>query len=492
MTTSDRPTVDTPTDAPAPPVGLRGRMGTVQLVLTVLAFSAPLTVVIAWIPFLIIYNGVGAPTSFIVASLLLLVFAVGFTTMTRYIPNPGAFYAYITAGLGRIPGLGAGFLAIYAYLLLMLAGSAYAGFSATGLVSDVLGGPHIAWYWYSLAVLAAIAVLGYLNVELSAKVLSVVMTLEILIIVAFNGAVFADGGPEGRSLEPFTWNAFTSGSVGLGLLFAVVSFLGFEGTAVYREETKDPARTVPRATFAAVVFMGLLYGAAAWLLIVSLGASGAVAAVESDPGGVYFASLTTYVGRFATDAATVLIVTSWFACVLSMHNVLTRYTFSLGTDGVFPRLLGRAHTRHGSPHVASITVSVVVFAVALVFVLAGADPVVMYGQLAGASGFAIVTLLLITSLAVLAYFHRRRSTEPGSVDASLWRTLIAPAVATMGLGVVLYLALTNFPMMIGGSTSRAVLLQVLNWGVLLAGIGVAVLYRKRRPDVYLRIGRQDV
>jgi len=66
-------------------------MGTVQLVLTVLAFSAPLTVVIAWIPFLVIYNGVGAPTSFVVAALLLLVFAVGFTTMTRYIPNPGAF-----------------------------------------------------------------------------------------------------------------------------------------------------------------------------------------------------------------------------------------------------------------------------------------------------------------------------------------------------------------------------------------------------------------
>ena len=72
-----------------------------ELVLTVLAFSAPLTVVIAWIPFLVIYNGIGAPTAFVVAAVLLLVFSVGFTTMTRYILNPGAFYAYITAGLGR-------------------------------------------------------------------------------------------------------------------------------------------------------------------------------------------------------------------------------------------------------------------------------------------------------------------------------------------------------------------------------------------------------
>jgi amino acid transporter len=461
-------------------------MGAMELVLTVLAFSAPLTVVIAWIPFLVIYNGIGAPTAFVVAAVLLLVFSVGFTTMTRYILNPGAFYAYITAGLGRVAGLGAGFLAIYAYLLLMLAGSAYAGFSAGGLVSRVLGGPDIAWYWYSLAFLIAISVLGYLNVEFSAKVLSLVMMLEIITIVVFDVAVFADGGPEGLSLQPFTWSAFSSGSIGLGLLFAVVSFLGFEGTAIYREETKDPVRTIPRATVAAVVFMGLLYAASAWMLITSLGTNSAVAAVEADPGGVFFSSMTTYVGRIASDAATVLIVTSWFACVLSMHNVLTRYGFSLGTDGVLPSKLGTAHPRHGSPNVASLAVTALIIACGLTFVLAGADPVLMYGQLAGASGFAIVLLLVITSLAVLVYFRRC-----GPVQASRWRTVIAPTLSTIGLAAVLYLAFVNFPLMIGGSMTQAVLMQAVNWGVLAAGMLLAVVYRKRRPQVYRRIGRQE-
>ena len=212
----------------------------------------------------------------------------------------------------------------------MLAGSAYAGFSASGLVSRVLGGPDIAWYWYSLAFLIAISVLGYLNVEFSAKVLSLVMMLEIITIVVFDVAVFADGGPEGLSLQPFTWSAFSSGSIGLGLLFAVVSFLGFEGTAIYREETKDPVRTIPRATVAAVVFMGVLYAASAWMLITSLGTDSAVAAVEADPGGVFFSSMTTYVGRIASDAATVLIVTSWFACVLSMHSSAANSARRLG------------------------------------------------------------------------------------------------------------------------------------------------------------------
>src|SRR5215475_7804673 len=82
------------------PRTLQGRIGTIELMLTVLAFSAPLTVVAAFAVFVLTYNR-SAPIAFAVAIVLLLLFSVGYTTMTRYLPNPGAFYAYITAGLGR-------------------------------------------------------------------------------------------------------------------------------------------------------------------------------------------------------------------------------------------------------------------------------------------------------------------------------------------------------------------------------------------------------
>ena len=87
-------------------------------------------------------------------------------------------------------------------------------------------------------------------------------------------------------------------------------------------------------------------------------------------------------------------------------------------------------------------------------------------------------MLVITRLAVLVYFRRR-----GPVGASRWRTVVAPAVSTIGLGIVAYLALVNFPMMIGGSTSQAVLMKVINWGVLAAGMALAIVYRRRRPAV---------
>ncbi|MCV7063790.1 hypothetical protein H7I76_32770, partial [Mycolicibacterium vaccae] len=51
--------------------------------------------------------------------------------MSKFVPNPGAFYAYVTAGLGKHAGLGGAFLAIFAYWLIATATYAFLG-SATG------------------------------------------------------------------------------------------------------------------------------------------------------------------------------------------------------------------------------------------------------------------------------------------------------------------------------------------------------------------------
>src|SRR5262249_1490580 len=158
---------------------------------------------------------------------LLLFFAVGYTTMTRYLPNPGAFYAYITAGLGRRAGLGSSFLAMYGYVTMAVGTVAFFGTVASSLVSDPFHGPVIPWYVYALLCVTATGILGYFRIDLSAKVLSVAMGLEVLIVMIFNIAVLIKGGPEGRSLAPFSLTGFGSDDVGLAVLFAATCFLGF-------------------------------------------------------------------------------------------------------------------------------------------------------------------------------------------------------------------------------------------------------------------------
>lgn len=469
------------------PASLKGRIGTIELVLTVLAFSAPVVVVTGVTPFVIVFGGIGAPSAFLVAMVLLIIFAVGYTTMTRYLPNPGGFYAYITAGLGRPMGLGASFLALLAYLAVGVGTYVFFGVMAKDFVEAVLSGPALPWWLYSMGCAVLTGLLGYFRLDLSAKVLSVVMVGEILIVTVFNFSVFSDGGPEGRTLEPFTWHAFTGGSPGLALLFAATCFLGFEATAVFREEVKDPRRTIPRATYLAVGLIGVFYVVSSWLLVVAYGKGNVTEVAGTNFAGMFSEAITGYVGVWARDVLGVLVVTSAFACVLSVQNILSRYSYSLGVDGVLPKALGRVHPRHGSPYVSSMAITVLTILILAVLALSASDPAAVYSRLGGTGGFAVLLLMLLTSISVVVFFRRRRDI----VDTSWWSTMAAPMLSALGLLAVLYLAISNFQLMTGGELPMAVGLQVAIWGTLVVGIVTAIIFRTRRPITYERIGRQE-
>lgn len=467
---------------------LEGRMGTTELVFTVLGFNGPLAAVAGYLAFIIYFNGVGAPLMLAIAGAINVIFAVGFTAMSRYMPNPGAFYSYITAGLGRVLGLGGAFLAVFAYALVILGVYAFFGIITGQLVSNTLSGPTIDWYWYSLVAWVVITFLSYRNIAASARTLLVALALELVVVMVFNIAVFVNGGPQGRSLMPFDPNVAFQQNVGSALLFSVGLFLGFEATAIFREEVKRPLKTVPRATYIAVISMTVLYVLTSWLIITAYGVDEAAKVAQSSPSDMFTKAVSRYVGTVGVDVVSVLLITSTFAALLSTSNVLTRYLFSLGKDRVLPGFLGHVHGRHASPNRAALVVSGVMLIGGIIIVISGADPGIAYGSLAGVGGFAIIVLETITSVAVFVFFRRARRIE----SVSTVQTVIAPILATLGLGLVVYLALTNFSTLIGGSETLAVIFQIVVLAVVLSGVVLALIYRRTRPEAYRRIGRQEI
>lgn len=476
-----------PPDAAGDTAHLQGRMGVVELALTVLAFAAPLASVVGVLPLVIIFAGVGAPLAFVAATVVLLLFSVGYTTMSRYLPNPGAFYAYISAGLGKTVGLASSFLAMLGYMMVGLGITLFFGIVAHDTVATTLHGPDLPWWSYSILLVLIVGALGYLRIDLSAKVLSVVMVVEIVIVLVFDAAVGAKGGPEGRSLEPFTWSAFSQGQVGVAVLFAVITFLGFEATAIFREETKNPRRTVPRATYLGVVCIGAFYILTTWLLIVAYGPSQAPDVANANAPAMFTDAMQAFVGIWGRDTINILVVTSAFAAVLSCQNIVARYGHSLGVDRALPSALGKVHPRHGSPHVSSLVFTAIFLAGVLVF--SRSDPAKTYAWLAGAGGFPLLLLMFLTSVAVLVFFHRSRTEI---TDTTSWHTRVAPVLAIIGLGAALYMSFTNFTLVTGGDEGIAVALQVVTWGVFVAGIVLALFFRAKRPETYARIGRQSL
>ncbi len=453
---------------------LTGRLGVGAIVFMVVAAAAPLTVIAGSVPIGVAAgNGAGFPAMYVISAVVLLFFAVGFTAMTKHVPNAGAFYSYIGAGLGRGTGLGGALVALISYVTVQGAVYGYIGFLFGDLVAG-WGGPSLPWWLWTFLFLAIAGVLGYRHIELSSKVLGVLLIGEVGIVLILDAAIVGQGGgDEGLSSAFLKPAEVFAGSPGLGLMFAIAGFIGFESTAIFRDEARDPERTIPRATYAALALIGVFYTLSSWAIVSAWGDEAVVAESAADPGGIVVTTAQNYLGTASADVLQVLFVTSLFAAVLSFHNVLSRYVFSLGNAGVLPGMCGRSHTRHASPHVASLVTTAVGGLLMAACAIAGLDPVLeVFTWLAGIASVGIVVLMLLTCLAVIVFFRRT------GLDRRPWQTGIAPALGFVGLALILLLLVQNLPLLMGGSTALGVGAGVLLVVALAAGPVLARL----RPE----------
>ncbi|MFF8726666.1 APC family permease [Streptomyces sp. NPDC015171] len=453
-------------------------LGVSQIVFMVVAAAAPLGLVIGGVPLgFAASDSPGMPLFFALATVLLLVFAVGFTLMAGRVRDAGAFYAYVQAGLGRIPGLSAATLALFSYTLLLVGVNAYVGV-ATRNVIERCAGLATPWWLWALVSLGVVAFLGHRDIELSAKVLGVVLVVESLLLLVMDFGIVGHGGAHGLTAEPLSPSMVGNGSPGLGMMFAVFGFIGFEATAVFRNEAKDPDVTVPRATYVAILIIGIFYSFTVWAVAVGVGVDAVTGAAKADPEGLVLTVARTYVGPVWADVMQVLLITSQFACVLAFHNVVTRYQFTLSRAGVLPASLGVVHFRHRAPSASSAVASAVAFAVTLVVAALGLDPIGdLYAWFSGAATLGIVLLMATTSLAVIGFF--RHAAEQQSV----WRTVVAPAMSFLGLASVVFLMVVNFPLLVGTVGGAWVMGGIV---VLSAAAGAvqALVLRVRRPAVF--------
>ncbi|HEV8559762.1 MAG TPA: amino acid permease [Actinophytocola sp.] len=461
------------------------RLGVASVVFFIVAAAAPLTTAAGGATTGFAVTGVlGIPVAYAVIAVIFAVFAAGYVAMSRHITNAGAFYTYVVQGFGRVPGVAASFVALLAYNAMQIGLYGIFGMALAGLLATLFA-VSVPWWVCALAGWAVIGLVGVLRVDINSRVLAVLLVAEVLIVLLYDLVFVAN--PAGGAVTFDSVNPANLANAGWGasLAVAIAGFVGFEGSAVFAEETKDPRRTVARATFLAVAFIGVLYTVSSWALSVATGPDGIVAASRSDGPALMFNLAAGHVGRMVTDLARVLFVTSLFAALLSFHNTVARYLFSLGRERVLPGGLGATHYRTGSPYAGSLTQSVLALVVLVIAVLAGVNPVVtlfFVGTSLGALG--VLALMTATSFAVLAYFRRRPEGE------SSWSRVGAPSLAGVSLLVVLVVVLANFHtlLMVPPGDARSWVLPSVFAVAAVGGLLWGWYLKARRPDVYRTIG----
>ena len=462
----------------------RGTLGTGDIAFFVISAAAPLMILAGVAPYAILVGGIGAPSAYLIAGIVLTVFAIGFTTMSRHVSNGGAFYAYVTQGLGRPAGIAAAVLALMSYNAVQIGMYGLLGVSAQSTVQSLLG-VSIPWPAYALLGVALVWFAGYRSIEFGAKLLAVLMVAESGILVVLAAAVLLKGGAHGLDLQSYAPKHVFNGATSSLLVFAFAAFMGFESTAIYRSEARDPKRTIPRATYIAVAFLGLFYSFIAWAIIQGFGDAQVQAAAAKNPAALVFTEMDTYVGSWAADIMHLLIVTSTLASLLAFHNAINRYTTAIAGEGMLPSRLVSLHPRTGSPHVAGILQTLLSAAVVAVFAIAGLDPylnLLIWVNTPGVIG--LVLLQVMVAVAVPVYFRRIDHTE------GAFRTIVAPVLAALGMATALYLMLTKIALLTGTTGTVNVVLIGLVPAMIATGLALALWLRTRRPHVYARIGAE--
>jgi len=417
----------------------RDRLGVSSVVFFVMSGVAPLTVAAGVITTAYAVTGMTAiPAAFIAVALVLGLFSVGYVAMSRHITNAGAFYAFVARGLGRPTGVAAALVALVSYNLLQVGLYGAFGPGAASYAADKFD-LHAPWWVWALSAWVVVAILGVLRVDLNGRVLAVLLSAEILVVIALTvaGLLYpAHGQVSFATLAPT--QLLTTG-IGAALVIAVLGFVGFEGAAVFSEEARHPRRTVPTATYFSLGLIGLVYAGVSWAMAVHYGNRQVVAASQQQGPATLFGMSS---GVLA-EAGRVLFLTSLFAAMLAFHNFATRYMFALGREGVLPRVLERTGQK-GAPKVASIWQSLLGLFVILLYAAMGWDPLVkLFFWLGTMGGFGILLLVAATSIAVIGFLARTPSYE------SVWHRLIAPGAASVVLLGMVWLAVTNYATLLG-------------------------------------------
>ncbi|HUK67731.1 MAG TPA: APC family permease [Streptosporangiaceae bacterium] len=460
--------------------------------------AAPISAMLFNVPIMVGFGqGAGAPAAFVFAAIVLVVFSVGYVAMARKKTTAGGFYSYISHGLGREPGIGTGYGAVLAYSV--FEASLCGGFAYfLGLKLNAYG-INVAWPWLALGMVALVSALTFFDVRLSSTLLMIGLVSEVVILLIFDGYLFARGHtPSVRALNPVSAlegfpaaGKLTAGAVGIGLFFGFWSWVGFEMAPNYGEESRDPKRIVPRALYISVIGLGVFYTITAWASLSGYPSThAAIVQAQTNAADYYLGPAKVYAGAWVSSVMSFLIITGSFACGMAFHNTTARYLYSLGREGLLPSALGRTQPKWKSPHIASITQSLIAAIIIIGFaVFTGtSDPnsqayLQLYGLMAVMGVIIILTVQALVSLSVLVYYERYHGDE-----VHWWKTRLAPLLSLISQAFVIYLLFRNISFL-GSGYSYAKWLGPIDLLVVAIGIGAAFYFKRRKPQKFEQAGR---
>src|SRR2546423_4382403 len=231
----------------------------------------------------------------------------------------------------------------------------------TGLAGALVAlGPPLANNGARAAVMffvyAGLTLLNVRSVRAGTGAVAVVTITKLLPLLVFIAAGIFFIKPE--SLVMMRWPG--AKDLGDSVLLLLFAFFGIEVALVPSGEVQNPARTVPRAIYAALALTTVVY------ILIQLVAQGTLGPRLAENATAPLAeAAATFLGNFGRLMLLAAATISSFGFVTSDILSSPRILFALGRDGILPRSLAHVHPRFRSPDVAILTYSAIAFGFSL-------------------------------------------------------------------------------------------------------------------------------
>ena len=399
----------------------------VELLAQAIALISPTMTAALIIPVMYGNTGEWSWLSYALGTVMLLFVSFNLNQFAKRSTSSGSMYSYICRGLGLTSGGLGGWSLIWAYLGISMAG--ITGFSIfSGKLLDMVGlsVPTIVLF---AACAGAAFYLAWKNVQLSAMLMLVLEGVSMLLILALSLIVLSEHHFAVDTTQ-FAVSTLPWSNVGLGVVVAIFSLVGFECATAFGDEAKNPLRNIPRAVIWSLIISGAFFVFVTYAMVI--GTRGYHQTLDQIDAPLNVMAQMAHVGLLQIPLS-VGAMLSFFALCLSCINAGSRVIFAMGRHGIFHGAIADTHHKNATPHVAVAIMAGIAFIVPTVLVICHqvALDIFNWAGTMAAFGF-LVPYVLIT---VSAPFYLRKIGELRGRDwvlcACSLLLLLIPAVGSV-------------------------------------------------------------
>ncbi len=390
-----------------------------------IALIAPTMTAALLIPLAFASAGEGTWLAYLFGTIMLLFVVFNLNQFAQRSTSPGSMYAYTGRGLGACMGVLSGWTLFWAYLFIGMAGMtgfaifagqlmSFIGISVSPIIFFFISGA-VCWY------------LAYKDIKLSAVLMLVLEGLSVTLIVVLAILVLSRHGLT-VDHDQVTLKGISFSGIGLGVIAAIFSLVGFESATALGEEARDPLRSIPRAVIWSLILTGLFFVFIAYVEV--FGLSGNKPSLDQLTAPLNVLAGLMGVGYLKVPLSLGAMLT-FFSLSLSCLNAGARILFPMGRHGVLHSGIGRAHRTNGTPHVAVTVTILIMVLIPTLMILAGMATQDAYNDVGTFGAIGFLSAYFMISIAAPVYLRREGSLRPGHIVISVLAVLclLYPAVS---------------------------------------------------------------